>query len=60
MRNDCSVSGDWCLEALEHEYIDSGVMPVVVGSIGCYESIQLEVDAGSFCYCSGWNTWSIA
>ena len=29
MRNDCSVSGDWCLKALEHEYIDSSVFPVV-------------------------------
>ena len=29
MRNDCCVSGDWCLKALEHEYIDSSVIPVV-------------------------------
>lgn len=35
MRNDCSVSGDWCLKALEHEYIDrqcdSGGRSVWVG-----------------------------
>ena len=30
MGNACSVSGGWFLKALEHEYIDSRVLLVVI------------------------------
>lgn len=47
MRNGCSVSGDWCLKAWEHGYIDSSVMRVVVDFAGFCEVCHLEEAASS-------------